>query len=981
MNIKLNQIFQEILFIKKEYVEKIKIIKSEKEKEKILKNGNVEYIKQCIEDREKFKLEDYDVIELILSINDPEYTKKFINDFQTYNFSNYLINDLILSIGDPEYTKQCIKNGKKLHIDSTSLSDLIQEIADKDYIKKSIINAKELGLDSFDIVMLITDINEYEFTKQCLFNKDAIGIDNYDISNVFSTMTADQVEEILRSEEISLDSFTIMDVIRDRKEAELFNKILENPSRYGISREDMIYLHFPEETLKGIIKDPLKYNISFADLSIYIEEGMQEYTKELIYSDEIDSSLKATLLMAIMDDDFIIHCIENNEKIGLKSYEIVDIVEMKNLNADVVKKFVDDKEKIGLDNKAIIQLINDTQDEKYIKKCIQNKDKFGFSDIEVLDLFRDDNDKIEYLKEKNSKELMQEYRKKADIDFIYNNREVFFQIEGINDFQKQVLLDMYEKNNDVIRVDFRLCDERIVNVLGKDKVNQLACYPAVADVIINMNDIELTVFQKCIDNYMQNDKNGEWTVFANNFLKNIDSCKELINSIDNISEINIDNLTNIILSGNRFDIRKDQVNDYPIIKARKCDELIKSDDLKDKKTALLYKAFDFGIHTAKVILEKYGNEIDMIEDTYLKNYLESIEGVLNSTSSDVIENIYNKINTVNLRNRLEIERRLKNDFAKKYNDGLFVVEDAIEQDMEKFEEIVENSIKYYMGDDERQVILDKMKNCKIVNASMDFKMIVTSIAPFVYNSPQNFKKDWNRPAIGSQHFCTNYIRNDMIGIAPIPHVMYGFSNMSQDSLVLSGPTDVWSSGIALESTASHDEIYYTPDQQINRTICRGDSTYNEMDWKRIQNGAKKQPDYIVVFKKDNIIKNIPDIIKCVEDWNYELPIVVVDVDEILINEKGKVNELIEAYKKEPTKELAKKIYNSINNNRKTTSRFSIKEFCGNENIEEYKQQFENKVTERDLQSIDANVSDAERKSEYSKLRSLFVKLEMVDVEK
>lgn len=90
-----------------------------------------------------------------------------------------------------------------------------------------------------------------------------------------------------------------------------------------------------------------------------------------------------------------------------------------------------------------------------------------------------------------------------------------------------------------------------------------------------------------------------------------------------------------------------------------------------------------------------------------------------------------------------------------------------------------------------------------------------------------------------------------MGTAWICDICYGFDCMREDSLVLSGPGDIYSSRDSMISTSLLGEEYFVPDEQINHT-CR----YNEMDFKRIQGGEKKQPSYIVVFKQNGIIDNL-----------------------------------------------------------------------------------------------------------------------------
>lgn len=72
-----------------------------------------------------------------------------------------------------------------------------------------------------------------------------------------------------------------------------------------------------------------------------------------------------------------------------------------------------------------------------------------------------------------------------------------------------------------------------------------------------------------------------------------------------------------------------------------------------------------------------------------------------------------------------------------------------------------------------------------------------------------------------------------MGTAWICDICYGFDCMREDSLVLSGPGDIYSSRDSMISTSLLGEEYFVPDEQINHT-CR----YNEMDFKRIQGGEK-----------------------------------------------------------------------------------------------------------------------------------------------
>jgi glycosyltransferase involved in cell wall biosynthesis len=312
---------------------------------------------------------------------------------------------------------------------------------------------------------------------------------------------------------------------------------------------------------------------------------------------------------------------------------------------------------------------------------------------------------------------------------------------------------------------------------------------------------------------------------------------------------------------------------------------------------------------------------------------------------------------------------LKTAYGKKFNEGLYTPQ---EENIIKEDELP----KEFKG-----------LGLKVYDAETDFKMIITSVGAYAKKgSVENFKKDWNMPYIVSQHICTAYIRNDMLGVPPIPHFCYGFSQMKEDSLVLSGNRDI-ASGIAKktsESIAARDEyvVYYTPDKQINKTpLMKTENipnTYNEMDWRRFQNGEKKQPDYIVAFKWKNVIPNKEEIIKAYQDWEGQIPIVLVDIDKCLETEKAKVIEMLKKYEESKNVELAREIIQKVKNNRVFNTEImgiwmENKDFCS-----EFKEQLKQlekdvEIQERYQEELRQNydgVSAEERKNAVSEFKAV-----------
>lgn len=115
-----------------------------------------------------------------------------------------------------------------------------------------------------------------------------------------------------------------------------------------------------------------------------------------------------------------------------------------------------------------------------------------------------------------------------------------------------------------------------------------------------------------------------------------------------------------------------------------------------------------------------------------------------------------------------------------------------------------------------------------------------------------------------------------------------------------------------------------------------------MDFRRFQDGERKQPDYVVVFKTEDEKAYEEALAKSKEaskDFG-ELPIVVVDVNKCLESEQKKVEELTDEYNKTKQKDLLRQIYQKVRNNRVTTSMWNIKTFCANINLKALKSQID-----------------------------------------
>ena len=565
---------------------------------------------------------------------------------------------------------------------------------------------------------------------------------------------------------------------------------------------------------------------------------------------------------------------------------------------EVIKTIEDPDKKI-----EALKELTDDMNEAEIIKTMQDEDKLQLleklnrKELELV---------VQCLKDEKKLELLNKYDEKRKLSLIKTIQNPEIMIEELDKWEgeyKEVLKRLYEKNNDAVsNIDIRILDEHYLKTLGEDKINLISCFPEVQAKILSLSEKEYEIFAKCLNSYIERAGTDEWTTVATYWLENLQNgeYRELIDNIEDVEKVDIEKFSKILQLTNDFNIKTvGDIENYEEITKKKCDEIMKNTgNLEEKKGAVLLKLFGQDMEYAKTILTRYGEDISNIGDGEEKDFVIALQEIMDIKNEDVLRQIYEKCEEVGIIDKTIIERDLKTAYGKTFNEGLYQTE-----------------IEDIIGEKDLSEELRDL-NANVYDAGTDFKMIITSIAPFVRNNPENFKKDWNRPAIGSQHFCASYIRNDMIGLPPVPHLCYGFNSMKDDALMLSGTEDILSSGVSFISGSWCKQRYCSPEKQINST-----RTYNEMDFRRIQGEKRKQPDYIVAFKRNGVIPNIEEIKQAVKDWNEKLPVVIVDVDKCLEAEKGKVKELLENYTASKSLETAKELIQKVRNNKVTDRSF------------------------------------------------------------
>ena len=820
----------------------------------IEKNGLIDYFLQNMNNNVENADVYYFCLKLCKYISDKSIVKKIIEN-------NYFADidtkkDLIKATEDPEYIKEkwLEEDVKKMHalgIYGDRAVERIKTVEEKvpGYIRKcleEVYKMRELEVMCYRAVELIKTVEEKEpgYIKECL-------------------------ENVEKMRELGVTGDYATELIKTVGDPEYIKECLENAEKMkalGIKGDSAV------ELIKAV--------------------GDPEYIKECLGNVEkmkalgIKDDRAVDLIKTVGDPEYIKECLEEVYKmreLGViydRAVELIKTVEEK--EPGYIKECLENIEKMRalyISDKKAEDLIETVGDLEYIKECIENEKKMRKLGIYTPNLIITVEKKepgfiIEYIE--NKKKWKSDYFKinelklKLETEYIKENLGVFLKAYGFEEkdisSKAEILEQMYEINDEVYqKLDFRLLDNKYLRLLGEDKINQISCYPYVQYGVLKLNEKKLKAWVKCIDTWLHNNDSEEWTIIANEILNNLSGGQydDLIENIDNLDNADINKLIKVLQGKNVFEIKCEKdLENFELIKQQRCDKLIQSSEIKKKKNAVLMKLFGTDNSYAESLLRRYGQDIDSLPESEPKNFIKSIQMLVNCQSGEILEQIYNECEETVFIDKVGIEKALKKEYAKLYNEGLFKIENAVP--------IGENM---YL-------------------AGTDFKMIVTAIGAHSEGRKQNnYKDDWNRPKINSRHICATYIRQDRICTAYIRDICYGFDCISEDSLVLLGHTDIDSSGDGMQSVSeTSKEKYLTPDELIKQS-----QSYNEIDFLRIQNGKKKQPSYIVLIDGDRL----ENARKASKDWGG-LPIVVIGSPKCLESKINKVKQMKAEYRNFPS---------------------------------------------------------------------------------
>lgn len=186
----------------------------------------------------------------------------------------------------------------------------------------------------------------------------------------------------------------------------------------------------------------------------------------------------------------------------------------------------------------------------------------------------------------------------------------------------------------------------------------------------------------------------------------------------------------------------------------------------------------------------------------------------------------------------------------------------------------------------------------VIDASVNFNMIVSAV-----NGTSEFfdlgdaKKRYNTTSNSmSQGICTSFINNENLGVISLDAPLLAYNNLDIGTLNLMGVGDVYSDVEVLSIGNNNESLgdgnyFFTPKEFADYTRFG----YNEMVFDRFlfkddDDIIKVQPKYIVVYKVDDNYKKTNMYkrgVKMASD--FDIPLVLVDVEKIKANEKREIN--------------------------------------------------------------------------------------------
>ena len=431
------------------------------------------------------------------------------------------------------------------------------------------------------------------------------------------------------------------------------------------------------------------------------------------------------------------------------------------------------------------------------------------------------------------------------IDMIVTNRDVQEQLLSLSDEKLELFKLMYQRISE--NVDYRV--PYVTALLNR--MGTITPYTSWKNTYYRYEQLEGSIIESIKDGreLSVEEIDNLLYLYTTNVIWNVHSIEELRNFTkeNGIFQISIDNI-----------IQDEQKQEKK--------------DINRIKNALLLKTYGIDLISAEALCKRYnikGIKINQDNIDLFEMYKAMLE-IIGENDANVLIDVYNQFSnqtevSPNFMRVITFENAMRKTFAQNLNMSVFKCGD-----------------NYTLEGD-----------VKIFDAGTDFKMIVTAIGAYQSNfeDKDNYKEYWNSPTIRSHGNCCSLIGNNNLSMANPKNVIFGFSTMDDNMLLLSSSRDINSTpssrqfniateqGLGTNYTIDGKKYssigrmglgieFSNPDNLLDNT--RGD--YNELVYERRDLSSnptfyKKNPDYIVYIEE---YENIDEYFEQYKDNNEML---------------------------------------------------------------------------------------------------------------
>ena len=431
------------------------------------------------------------------------------------------------------------------------------------------------------------------------------------------------------------------------------------------------------------------------------------------------------------------------------------------------------------------------------------------------------------------------------IDMIVTNKDVQEQLLSLSDEKLELFKLMYQRISE--NVDYRV--PYVTALLNR--MGTMTPYTSWKNTYYRYEQLEGSIIESIKDGreLSVEEIDNLLYLYTTNVIWNVRGIEELRNFTkeNGIFQISIDNI-----------IQNEQKQEKK--------------DINRIKNALLLKTYGIDLISAEALCKRYnikGIKINQDNIDLFEMYKAMLE-IIGENDANVLIDVYNQFSnqtevSPNFMRVITFENAMRKIFAQNLNMSVFKCGD-----------------NYTLEGD-----------VKIFDAGTDFKMIVTAIGAYQSNfeDKDNYKEYWNSPTIRSHGNCCSLIGNNNLSMANPKNVIFGFSTMDDNMLLLSSSRDINSTpssrqfniateqGLGTNYTIDGKEYssigrmglgieFSNPDNLLDNT--RGD--YNDLVYERRDLSSnptfyKKNPDYIVYIEE---YENIDEYFEQYKDNNEML---------------------------------------------------------------------------------------------------------------